>query len=116
MREDISKKSTKYSLYDGAAFAVMDGMTASFITPFAIALNASVSLIAALTYVPQLVGAFAQLFAAKLVEIIQNRRRILVIGSFLHALLWIPLLLIPYTSPSIMFLLVVYFSLLTNIL
>jgi len=57
MEEKETKKSLKYSLYDGAAFAVMDGMTSSFITPFAVALNASVGMIAALTYVPQLVGA-----------------------------------------------------------
>ena len=49
MAEDDAKKSLKYSIYDGAAFAVMDGMTASFLTPFAVALNASVNLIAALT-------------------------------------------------------------------
>ena len=69
MAEDVVKKSLKYSIYDGAAFAVMDGLTASFLTPFAVALNASVSLIAALTYVPQLLGASIQLFTASIVFI-----------------------------------------------
>jgi len=86
----------------------MDGMTASFLTPFAVALNASVNLIAALSYVPQLVGAFTQLFAAKIVEIVKDRRKILVVSSLMHAILWIPLLLIPYLSPSKKYLLVVY--------
>src|SRR3989338_7979293 len=108
MTEDRKKKSLKYSIYDGAAFAIMDGMTASFLTPFAIALNASVNLIAALSYVPQLVGAFVQLFAAKVVETFMDRRKILVISSFVHAILWIPLLLIPYTTPDLKWLLVVY--------
>jgi MFS family permease len=113
MAEDVVKKSLKYSLYDGAAFAVMDGMTASFITPFAVALNASVSLIAALTYVPQLVGSFIQLFAAKLVEEFKDRRKILVTSSLMHAILWIPLLLIPYTTPNLKYLLILYVSLQT---
>ena len=111
MAEDITKKSLRYSLFDGAAFAVMDGMTASFLTPFAIALSASVSLIAALTYVPQLVGAFVQLFVAKIVEIFKDRRKIVVISSFMHAIFWIPLLLIPYVSPNQKYLLILYVSL-----
>ncbi|MBI2653228.1 MFS transporter [Candidatus Woesearchaeota archaeon] len=113
MTEDNIKKSLRYSIYDGAAFAVMDGFTASFLTPFAVALNASVNLIAALTYVPQLVGAFIQLFATKLVEILKDRRKILVASSFFHAILWIPLLLIPYVTPSQKYLLIVYVTLQT---
>jgi len=111
MTEDDVKKSLKYSIYDGAAFAVMDGLTSSFLTPFAVALNASVNFIAALTYVPQLIGAFMQLFAAKVVEIIKDRRKILVVGSLIHAVLWIPLLLIPYATPKQKFLLIVYVTL-----
>ena len=113
MAEDIIKKSLKYSIYDGISFAVMDGVTASFLTPFAIALNASVNLIAALTYVPQLVGAFIQLFAAKIVEIVRDRRKILVFSSFIHAILWIPLLLVPYATPNQKYLLIGYVSLQT---
>ena len=113
MAEDIAKKNLKYSIYDGAAFAVMDGMTSGFLTPFAVALNTSVNLIAALTYVPQLFGALIQLFATKAVEVIKDRRKILVIGSFGHAVLWIPLLLIPYVTPNQRYLLIIYVALQT---
>ena len=113
MPEDKIKKSLRYSVYDGAAFALMDGMTASFLTPFAIALNASVNLIAALSYVPQLIGAFTQLFSAKIMELFRNRRKILVISSFVHALFWIPMLLIPYLTPNRAYLLVVYVAIQT---
>ncbi|MBI2541194.1 MFS transporter [Candidatus Woesearchaeota archaeon] len=113
MPEDKTKKSLKYSIYDGISFAVMDGMTASFLTPFAIALNASVNMIAALTYVPQLLGAVFQLFTSKLVEILKDRRNILVASSFMHAVLWIPLLIIPYATPGQKYLLIVYVSLQT---
>ena len=115
MPEDNVKKSLRYSLFDGAAFAVMDGMTASFLTPFAVALNASVQMIAALTYIPQLLGAFFQLFAARLVELIRDRKRILVASSLLHAFLWIPLLLVPYASQNQRYLLIVYVTLQTII-
>ena len=115
MPEDAVKKSLKYSLYDGAAYAIMDGVTSTFLTPFAVALNASVSLIAALTYVPQLAGAVIQLFVTKLVEIIKDRKQIVVVSSFMHALLWIPLLLIPYINPTQKYLIIVYVSLQTVI-
>ena len=115
MPEDEIRKSLRYSVYDGAVFAVMDGVTASFITPFAVALNASVHMIAALTYIPQLFGAFFQLFAARLVEIVKDRKRILVISSVIHAFLWLPLLLIPYATPNQKYLLIVYVALQTII-
>jgi len=108
MDEKETKKSLKFSIYDGAAFAVMDGMTASFLAPFAVALNASVNLIAALSYIPQLLGAFAQLLSTKIAEMFRDRKKILVIGSFVHAIFWIPLLLIPYATPNQKYLLVVY--------
>ena len=113
MDEKETKKSLKYSIYDGAAFAVMDGMTSSFLTPFAVALNASVSIIAALNSVPQLFGAFIQLFAAKIVEIMKDRRKLIVASSLINAVLWIPLLLIPYATPNQKYLIIIYVSLQT---
>ncbi len=109
-KEDVVKKSLKYSVLDGAAFAAMDGMAASFLTPFAIALNASMHIIAALTYVPHLFGAFVQLFTAKVVELLKDRRKILFVTAFIHAIMWIPLLLIPYVSPEKKYLIIVYVS------
>ena len=113
MYEKETKKSLKFSIYDGASFALMDGMTASFLTPFAVALSASVNLIAALSYVPQLLGAFAQLISTKIAEMFRDRKKILVLGSFVHAILWIPLLLIPYLTPNQEYLLVVYVAIQT---
>ena len=115
MAEDVVKKSLKYSIYDGAFFAVMDGVTSSFLTAFAVALNASVSIIAALTSVPQLCGAFIQLFTAKLVELVKDRRKILLVSSIIHAILWLPLIFIPYATPEKKFLIVAYVTLQTMI-
>ena len=113
MEEDKTKKSLRYSVYDGAAFAAMDGMTASFITPYAVALNASINLIASITYIPQLLGAMVQLFASRIVHIFNDRKKILIYCSFFHALLWIPLLLIPYLTPNQKYLLVAYIGIQT---
>ena len=113
MDEKTTRKSLRHSVYDGASFAVMEGATSSYMTPFAVALNASVNIIAALTYAPQLLGAFVHLFAARIVEIVKDRRKILVVSSFVHAFLWLPLLLIPYVTPNQKYLLIVYVSLQT---
>src|SRR3989344_1179134 len=113
MDEKTTRKSMKYSVYDGASFAVMEGATSSFMTPFAVALNASVNMIAAMSYIPQLAGAFMQLFAARIVEIVRDRKKILVYSSFIHALLWIPMLLIPYATPNQKYLIIVYMALQT---
>ena len=111
MKEDSIKRSLRYSIYDGTAYAVMEGCTASFLTPFAVALNASLSLIAALTYVPQLAGSFMQLFASKLIGLVKDRKRILVVSSFIHAVLWVPLLLMPYATEKQKYLIIIYVSL-----
>ncbi|MBI2130265.1 MFS transporter [Candidatus Woesearchaeota archaeon] len=111
--ESKVKKSLKASIFDGASFAVMDGMTASYMTPFAIALNSSVNVIAALTYAPQLVGAFVILFTSKIVELMKDRKKIIFLTAIFHAILWIPLLLIPYLSPAHQYLLIVYISIQT---
>ena len=94
------KKSLRYSLYEGVATAIMEGSTSSFIVPFAIALNASVGVIAALAYLPQLAGAFIHLLSAKIVELVKNRKKILVVATFFHALLWLPLLFASRIAPD----------------
>lgn len=48
-----------------------------------------------------------------MVEILKDRRKILVVTAFIHAILWIPLLLIPYVSPEKKYLIIIYVSLQT---
>ena len=104
-------KTLKNSVYDGAFVAVMEGVTSSFITPFAIALNVSIGLISVLSSVPQLLGAFFQLFSVKLSEFYKDRISLLVKLSLAHSVLWLPLILIPYLPGKYAFIIIIVVSL-----
>jgi MFS family permease len=89
------KRSLRYSILDGSFYNIMDGFTLSFITPYALFLNASNIIISLLASVPDLVASFFQLTAIKANEIFRSRKLLIVVSAFLQALLWIPILLIP---------------------
>lgn len=74
----------------------MAGFTTQFMTPYALALNASTHMIAALSSVPELFGNFFQLFSSTALHWIKDRKKIIVICSLLQAFVWLPILLIPY--------------------
>ena len=86
------------SLYgtDSATTAIKNRFNSTFIIPFALALNAPPAFIALISSVPLLVGSFFQLFVADLMKIVRRRKEIIVFTSLLDAMLWIPILLIPF--------------------
>jgi MFS family permease len=90
------RRTLRFSVADGAAFAGMVGLTQSYITPFALALKATTAQIGLLTSIPNFTMALAQLAAPGLCEITGSRKRFILPVVFLHALMWIPILLIPY--------------------
>lgn len=92
----IVKRSMRYSVADGSAHSAMMGLTQSYITPYALALNATTAHIGLLTSVPNLAMSLCQLAAPALCDMVGGRRKLLLPAVFLHALLWIPILLIPY--------------------
>lgn len=94
--EKEKEKSRKSSIKDGSFFSVMDGLTSSYISPFAIALNASSTMIGVLATLPSLIGAFFQLLIPKIMGIFKSRKMLIVAFATLHGLLWLPLLLVPY--------------------
>src|SRR3989338_8868291 len=89
------EKSLKYSVYDGAAASFMEGTGNNYIAPFAIAMNATNTEIGLLTSVPNFVAPLFQLKASKLMEH-YNRKKIVLIAVLFHALLWLPILSIPF--------------------
>jgi MFS family permease len=89
------KKSLNYIIYDGAFWSIMDGMTASFIVPYALFMKGSNLLISLLSSMPDLVASFFQLLAIKVNETFKKRKWVIVLSVFLQASLWIPILLIP---------------------
>jgi len=93
-------KSLRYSVLDGSAFSAMFGLTQNYIAPFALAMKATTAQIGLLTSIPSLATAFSQLSAPKLAEKAGSRKALVLPTVFLHALMWLPILLIPYLMPG----------------
>jgi len=103
------KSSLKYSISSGSSFAAMEGF-GSFIGAFAVALNATATMLGLISSLPDLIGSFFQLSSVKIAEVVRNRKLLIVAVAFIQALLWIPLLLIPFifkTNSTLVLLLLV---------
>ncbi len=94
------KKSLKLATLDGIAFSAMAGLTQNYITPFALALKATTTQIGFLASVPNLTMALSQLAAPNLSEKAGSRKGLILPVVFIHALLWLPILLIAYILPE----------------
>lgn len=100
MDDKVIKKSLRYSLIDGIFASVMTGASETFITPYALAMKASASLIGILASMPSLVGALLQMKAAEIVERLGSRKALINSSVLYHALMWIPIISIPYLIPA----------------
>lgn len=98
--EKIIKQSMRYSLWDGIFASIMIGCSETFIVPYALAMKAGPALIGMLAALPQLAGALLQAGAATLAEWIGSRRTLVASAVFVHALIWIPIIAIPYVFSS----------------
>ena len=78
----------------------MLGLTQNYITPYALAMNASTTQIGFLSGFPAIAMVLTQLVSPILVEKTGNRKRLLLVAAFLHTLMWLPILLIPYIFHS----------------
>ncbi len=94
----VVEKSLRTTIQDTLASSAMQGLTSSYIIPFAIALRASNTTIGLIASLPEFVGSFFQLFEPWLLKIIKSRKIIMVAAAFLQAVLWLPILLIPYIA------------------
>jgi len=94
------KKSLRYSVLDGSAYAAMLGLTQNYVTPFALAMKATTTEIGLLTSIPNLLMAFAQLLAPQLTRRAGSRKGFILPVVFGHAIMFIPMLLIPFLFPE----------------
>lgn len=90
------KKSLRSSFLDGCFASAMLGFTEQYIIPFAIALKATKPQIGMLTAFPNLIASLAQLKAADFTERLKSRKRLINIFVFIHACMFIPVILIPF--------------------
>ncbi|MDQ7778676.1 MAG: MFS transporter [Planctomycetota bacterium] len=112
MSEEVRKRSLTYSIGDGCAYSVMVGLGDSYISPFAVFLNATNTQIGLLTAIPQAVGALFQLVGVTLADTVKRRKLVAVSGSTVQALAWIPIALSPFLfGPSAPVALIVFWAL-----
>lgn len=113
-KDNKVKKSLRASLWDGVFASVMVGLTQDYLTPYALALKATVKQIGLLSSLPNLCAALVQLKSADFTEHLSSRKRIILISVFFQALMLLPVLLIPYgfrnSQPILLIILVVFFT------
>ena len=94
------RKSLKLSVMDGGAYAAMLGLIQNYVTPLALVLKATTAQVGLLASIPNLVVALSQLAAPDLSERAGTRKRFILPMVFLHAIMYIPILLIPFIIQS----------------
>ena len=107
-------RALRHSVRDGMAYSVQVGAGETYFSAFALFLNATAQQIALVSTLPQLLGSSAQIFSAWLGGY-AGRRRVVLLGCALQALLWLPILLVPllfrqYAVTGLLALLALYFS------
>ncbi len=103
------KKSLDYAISDGVAWSVMSGTGDEYLSPFAIHLGASNLEIGMLGSLPGLVASLAQLKTPGLVEKTGSRKSVIKQGVFLHALMWLPIILLPFIFKNLVGLALIIF-------
>ncbi|MFH0831291.1 MAG: MFS transporter [archaeon] len=93
LSEKKRRESLKYSVKDGVAYAVMENTGTSYISPLAIAMNASIGYIGLLASLPGLISSLLQAPVVKLLEK-RDRKEMIVSNVLWQALLWLPIALI----------------------
>jgi MFS family permease len=88
-------KSLRLSVFDGAAFNAMMGLTQEFMSPFALALKASTAQIGLLSSLPNLALALSQLGSPWISERLHSRKSLLVPFVSLQAIVWLPIFIMP---------------------
>ena len=102
----------RHSVRDGMAYSVQVGAGETYFSAFALFLNATAAQVALLSTLPPLLGSSAQIFSAWLGTHF-GRRRLVLWGCALQALLWLPILLVPllfqpYAVTALLVLLALY--------
>ena len=90
-KERAKSRTRKLSIKEGSAYSISDGFGIKYITPYALAMNASNSQIGLLSSIPTLLGNISQIYTTKLMEK-YPRNQILFIGAMLQAFMWLPVL------------------------
>jgi MFS family permease len=104
--KELKHQARRYSIKEGIFAHIQGSLGGKYISPFAIAINSSNSIVALLTAVSGLLGPLAQVFSSRLIEK-YPRKKIVVMAVLFELLMWLPFIVI-----AILF----YFNILVNLL
>ena len=113
-KDPVVDKALRHSVRDGMAYTVQVGAGETYFSAFALFLRATAPQVALLSTLPPLLASGAQLFSAWIGSYV-GRRRVVLLGCALQALLWLPIVVLPallgeYAIPALLVLLVLYHS------
>jgi MFS family permease len=113
-KDPLVDKALRHSVRDGMAYSVQVGAGETYFSAFALFLRATAPQVALVSTLPLLLASFAQIFSAWIGDYV-GRRRVVLLGCALQALLWLPILLLPvlfsaYAVAALLVLLVLYHS------
>lgn len=99
-KESLKTKRLKYearlhSIKEGIFCSARSSFGDEYVSPFAIAINASNSMVALLTAIIGLLGPLSQTFGSRLIEK-YSRKKIVLKAAFFEALMWLPLILLAF--------------------
>ncbi len=93
--KELKHQARRHSIKEGFFATIQSSVGSRYISPFAIAINASNSLVALFGSVAGLLGPLAQLFSSRLMER-HTRKKIVLKAVFFEALMWIPFIAIGF--------------------
>jgi len=89
--QELKHKARRYSIKEGIFATAKGAFGDSFISPLAIQINSSNSLIFLLSSISGLLGPLSQMFSSRLIEK-YSRKKIVMKSVFLETLMWLPLI------------------------
>jgi MFS family permease len=91
--KELKHQARRHSIKEGIFASAKGAFGDYYISPFAIAINASSSLVAFLSSITGLLGPLTQIFSSRLMEK-HPRKKIILKSVFFEALMWLPLIII----------------------
>jgi len=89
----LKRKARKYSITEGIFASAKNSFGGSYVSPFAIAVNSSSSIVAMISAISGLAGPLSQMFGSRLPEK-YTRKKILLKTILIESLMWLPFIAI----------------------
>ena len=112
MKNNLRKKSLKYSTVEGSLWAFMYGMGENYLSALAVFLGFSALQISFLNSFPQLIGSILQLFSNSLLDLFKSTKRFIILLALMQSVLWLVLIIVIIYHPEFKYLVawfIVYF-------